>query len=312
MNQPPDETCHALRRRVLLAPFGLPLLGGLSGCLATLPSPQESATGPAAAALLADSARAHGLEALGGVNDLSIRYTGAWHALVARLQPALVDAGHRGGSEERMLPGAGLIAQVHTGPRGRKQVLRRWVSGTQGEVRVRFDGVEAQDPERRAAAALVADGYSLFLLGPMLLAQRWGTERTLTLSLGVPQSLRLDHATCHCDVVLAGLRPGLGFSGEDRLMLFIDRRDGLMRRVRFSLNGLESTQGAVAEVDSFDHVRRQGIAWPTRFHEHLRRPAPLPVHDWHVTGLDLNRGLSPEDLSGPEFTAAASVPATPL
>jgi hypothetical protein len=310
MTLPPDKTFQALRRRVLLAPFGLPLLGSLSGCLATLPAPRDSAT--AAAALLADSARAHGLEALGAVNDLNISYAGAWHGLVARLQPALVDAGHRGGSEERMVPHEGLLAQVHTGPRGRKQVLRRWVSGTEGEVRVRFDGVESQDPEQRAAAALVGDGYSLFLLGPMLLAQRWGAERTLTLSLGNPQSLRLDHATCHCDVLLAALRPGLGFSVEDRLMLFIDRRDGLMRRVRFSLNGLESTQGAVAEVDSFDHVRRQGISWPTRFHEHLRRPAPLPVHDWHVTGLDVNRGLSPADLSGAEFTAAASVPAAPL
>ena len=71
-----------------------------------------------------------------------------------------------------------------------------------------------------------------------------------------------------------------------------------MRRVRFTLGGLESTRGAVAEVDTFDRITLLGVRWPTRFHERLLRPLPLHVHDWRLRGLDLNRGLKSADISG--------------
>ena len=42
---------------------------------------------------------------------------------------------------------------------------------------------------------------------------------------------------------LSSLRmaPGLGFAASDRVALFLDREDGLMRRVRFSLDGVSYT-----------------------------------------------------------------------
>ena len=115
-----------------------------------------------------------------------------------------------------------------------------------------------------------------------------------------------------CDVLRVSVTPGLGFSERDQLALFIDRDERLMRRVRFTLNGLETTRGAVAEVDASEHITLHGVRWPTRFHERLLRPLPLAVHDWRLTGLDLNRSLSAAEISGPAFEGRAVAPAAAL
>ena len=279
------------------------------GACASIPPPETGATVAEARALLDASAAAHGLAALRGITDISVSYAGQWRGLVDKLQPALVDASYRGGSEERLLPRAGLVAQAHTGPGGRKQVVRRTASASQGSVRVWYDGQETADADRRAAAALVADGYSLFLLGPMLLAGAWMAERAPVPELAGVERIRLDGSPLDCTVLRVRLAPGLGFSEGDQLALYIDAASRLMRRVRFTLNGLDGTKGALAEVDTFDHVSFRGVQWPTRFHEHLLRPFPLPVHDWRLTGLDLDRGLDREMLDGPVFTGPAAAPA---
>jgi hypothetical protein len=244
-------------RRLLLASLASP---ALQGCAAPLPAVSTPRTTPEARALLFESAEAHGIAALSKVNDLSVSYAGEWPALVGRLQPALVDSGFRGGSEERLLLRERLVAQAHTGPKGRKQVVRRAAAGAQGDVRVWFNGEEAGDAERRAAAALVADGYSLFLLGPMLLARHWMAERSPVMELAGTERIALHDGRRHeCDVLRAHIAPGLGFSESERLALYIDREERLMRRVRFSLNGLESTRGG----------RRGGRLRP----RHAARPA---------------------------------------
>jgi hypothetical protein len=38
----------------------------------------------------------------------------------------------------------------------------------------------------------------------------------------------------------------------------------------------------------------------------------LPVHDWRLTGLDINRGLSEADISGKIFSPKAAEPAKPV
>lgn len=263
-------------------------------------------TNSQAAGLLQASAEAHGLPALTRLADVNVRYAGTWPPLIGRLQPALVDAGFRGGSEERLLLRQGLIAQAHTGPAGRKQVVRRWAPDG---VVVWFNDEPAADAERRAAAALVADGYALFLLGPMLLAGSWGERRALELALANPERLRVNGYEHDCDVLRIRLVPGLGFAASEQLALYIDRDARLLRRVRFSLNGLESTQGAVAEVDAWGHAEYRGVRWPTRFRERLLRPLPLRVHDWALTGLDVDRGLTPAEVEGPQFAGRASIPA---
>ena len=288
----------SLRRKLLIAALAAPAVPALQGCGTPLPVSLNAATTPAAQALLKDSAEAHGLKAFQAIQDLSVSYSGEWRALIGKLQPALVDAAFRGSSEERMLLREGVVAQAHTGPGGRKQVLRKAGSTSPGEVRVWFNGEEARDAERRAAAALVADAYPLFLLGPMLLV-----DRPLVLELGDVEWVD-EHA---CDVLRLQLTPGLGHARVDQVALFIDRRQRLLRRVRFTLDGLESTKGAIAEVEMFDHQTIHGVRWPTRFYERLIRPIRMPVHDWNLTGLDINRGLRLADIDASEFRSAAAV-----
>jgi len=304
----PDST----RRRLLAAALGLPLALELAACAAPLPELKSQTTSAVARALLADSAAAHGSKVFAGLNDINVSYAGRWHPLVKRLQPVLVDAGHRGGSQERILRDNLTVAQAHSGPQGAKQVLRLAGRSTPGEVRVWFDGVESADAEQRAAAALVADAYSLFLLGPMLLEQAWLAERGAIMEFTGSAELVQEGKSRLCDVLAVRINPGLGFSAGDQLALFIDRDSRLMRRVRFTLNGLESTRGAIAEVDTLEPLERHGIRWPTRFHEQLRRPFSLAVHDWRLTGLDVDRGLEAPAVSGALFSGAAARPAQPL
>ncbi len=292
-----------LPRRSLLS------LPALAACAA--PLPDVPATTPEARALLEVSAAAHGLPAFLRLNDIAVSYAGEWPPVIDRLQPVLVDRGFRGTSEERLLPRQGLVAQAHRGPDGAKHVTRRSAPLPRGEVRVWFNGEDSADTERRAAAALVADGYSLFLLGPLFLAG-WGVPRAVAVEQAGTERLVLDSRSFDCELLRARIAPGLGVAEADRLLLWIDREERLMRRVRFSLDGLASTRGAVAEVDCHDHVTRAGVRFPMRFRERLLRPLPLRVHDWRLTGLDLDRGLSESDLDHPALAGRASAPAAAL
>jgi hypothetical protein len=302
MNRP-DHAPNVQRRALLGAGLAAPWLAVLHGCAQPLPVSLTTKPTPAAQSLLLESANVHGLAAFKTVTDVNVAYDGVWRALIDKLQPVLVDPQFRGKSEERMLLRDGVIGQAHSGPGGRKFVSRRPAVHPFGEVRVWFNGEEARDPERRAAAALVADGYRLFLFGPMLLV-----ERNLVLELGDVEWVN-EHS---CDVLRVQLAPGLGHANVDQIALFIDRKERLLRRVRFSMEGLESTKGAAAEVEMFDHQVLHGMRLPTRFYERLVRPVRMPVHDWKLTGLDVNRGYSAADIAGPELAGAARAPAQML
>jgi hypothetical protein len=191
------------------------------------------------------------------------------------------------------------LVQAHRGPGGDKQVVR-----SPAAVTVAYNGQPAADKDVLAAAALVADGYRMFLTGPFYFL-------TGNVALEAAGSEMVDGRDC--DVLLAVRRPGHGLSGEDRYLLYIDREQRWLRRVRFTMEGLASTRGAVAEVDFFDHRRIAGVVWPTRFFERLKKPIPnLAVHDWRMIGLDVNRGLTAAEVSGPAFAGRAVVPARPL
>lgn len=304
------DTADSSRRRVLaaaaLAPL-LPALGALGGCASAPLSPIEAkeTTDPSALALFNDCAAAHGLPAWRRVKDLNVSYTGEWRALIGRIQPELTDTRFRGSSQERLLPAEGLIAQTHVGPSGHKQVVRRMGqdAGT-GDVQVWYNGRPTTDEPLRHASALVADGYRLFLLGPLALV-----DRPHVMKLAGLEQVG-DYA---CERLMVRLAPGLGFSPVEQLVLCIDRRTRLMRRVRFTLEGLASTRGAVAEVDVSDFQNIQGVEWPTRFQERLRKPIPhLPVHDFQLTGLDINRGWSAADITGSQFAGVAKTAAKAL
>lgn len=250
-----------------------------------------------ARALLQQSAEAHGLAAFQGITDINVAYEGEWYGLVGRIQPTLVDPDFRQGSQERIiLKPAPIVAQLHTGPKGSKQVLR-----TAESVTVDYNGQADSRADVLAAAALVADGYRMFLTGPFFFLEG-------NASLSIVGSESVHGGPCH--VLLSVRRPGHGNSAEDRYLLFIDHESHRLHRLRFTMEGLESTRGAVAEVDFFDHQTIAGIVWPTRFYERLIKPIPnLPVHDWRLIGLDVNRGLNAADVSGRPFSSRAAMPA---
>lgn len=192
---------------------------------------------------------------------MSVRYDGRWASIGPRLQPVLCDRGFRRGSEERLLIKQRIIAQEHTGPAGRKSVLR-----APGCLSVSYNGSISTKEEANRAAALVADAYAMFLLGPFYF-HRPGVVLALHGESVVDRS--------RCDEVLAVLRPGFGIAEEDRVVLGIDRATKQLRRVRMTLNGLESTRGAEVDVTFRDFRRIDGVLWPTDFL--ARRTSRLPV-----------------------------------
>lgn len=289
-------------RRALLAAT----LPWLAACTTPLPLGMRPDSDDAASDRLRQSAMAHGLEAFGRLDDISVGYDGQWRPLVGRIQPDLVDAGYRGGSQERLLLRQRVVAQAHSGPLGMKQVVwQRGASGVvePGEIHVWRNDVPSGDLPTLQSAALVAEAYGLFLLGPL-----WLKDRTAAARLA--GSVDVDGRKC--DVVEVWLRPGLGRVAMDRVSMCIDRSDAVARRFTFTLEGTPATQGAVAEVDTFDHVRRHGMLWPTRFYERVVHPIRIPAHDWHLTGVDVNRGIGMADISGPRFLGAARAPAASL
>lgn len=249
---------------------------------------------PEAQALVAASQKAHGRFAFDRIKDLSVRYEGNWASIGPRFQPVLVDSKFRGGSEERMILSPRIIAQSHTGPGGVKKVLR-----SPGQIAIAYNAKPTDDDETGQAAALVADAYALFLLGPFYFQQS-GTVLAMNGESYVDQAL--------CDEVLAILRPGLGMSEEDRVILHIDRSSKLLRRVRLTLNGLDSTRGAEVDVTFRDFKKIDGVLWPTDFDERIRSPFKLHAHHWNLRGLDSNRGLTSRDLKLVEWTRKAAKP----
>lgn len=285
----------------LLRFAAIALIALLGGCMSRgIPQAEGQFEALAARELLVKSAKAHGLEAFLRLEDISVSYSGEWYGLVSRIQPGLIDPGFRQGSQERIiLKGRPVVAQRHDGPQGSKQVIRKGES-----IEVFYNGVASRDQAALAAAALVADAYRMFLSGPF-----YFLENNSSLQMGPDEEVE----GRSCQSIVAVRRPGHGLSAEDRYQLFIDRENNLLRRVRFTMEGLDSTKGAIAEVDFFDHQTIAGITWPTRFFERLRKPIPgLPVHDWQLTGLDVNRGLSEAEVSGKSFSGKAEAPAPTL
>lgn len=260
------------------------------GC-ASVPQASTDGSTPAALRLLKQSSKAHGFPVEGVMPDINVHLEGTWVAPIGSIQPKLVDEQFRGGSEERYMFDPPRVGQSHTGAGGIKHVVRK-----PGGVQIWYNGKESQDAEARDAAALVADSYRMFLLGPKFFQERDA----------VIQQLPAETVDgMKCDQLLAVLKPGLGNSAEDRVLISIDQKQHLVRRVRMTLEGLQSTKGAVVDVYLRDPVRIGGILWPTTFYERLRRPFELSVHNWRLTGIDFDRGLSEPMLGGPTFLEKA-------
>jgi hypothetical protein len=303
-------TMSTLKRRHFLGLCAAGPLPALTGCasplpLTTAPPSQDDA---AAARWLRESADHLGWARFESLNDINVAYAGQWRPLIDTFQSVLVDKPWRERSEERLLPRQRFIAQAHRGPAGGKQVVRTSgrSAGDLGRIAVWYEGQPSNQEPALTAAALVADAYQLFLLGPLWLAQRLGTPGQARLALGG----RVEVEGHECQWVQAWVSPGLGLIARDRVDLAIDVRDRTTRRMRFTLEGFAGTQGAVAEVDTYEHERRDGVLWPMRSFERVVHPlGGLAAHDWRVTGLDVDRGYAMADVQGAQFAGAGAAPA---
>lgn len=247
----------------------------------TLPRPGDPAlaTRPAAsgdpAAILRESARQQG-DPWKRASRVTAELDGQWSAIATRLQPVLTDPGFRKSSVETYLPPRRETLQIHRGPQGTKEVRR-----SPGKVRVTRNGGIDADPDSQAAAALVADAYVAFLFGSSWLAEN-------ARDLALLDSRRGDAENCH--LVAGRLKPGFGLADEDHFIAWIDRRDATLRRLQFTLNGLESTRGADVDVVFSGHFRdSKGFLWPRRFVEDIQRPLRARAHEWDLVRVESAR-----------------------
>jgi len=252
----------------------------IAGCASTkIPTTTLTESDPEAVSLVTASQRAQGAEAFAAIRDLKVKYSGKWGAIGPRFQPTLSDRRFRKESEEALDLGSGTIVQLHNGSGGRKFVFRG-----PGRVSVWYNGQPDAREEVIRSAALVADAYKMFLLGPHYF-QRPGVilEKLEPAKIG----------NVEVDRVLATLRPGFGFSQEDRVILSLDKTNQRLRRVLMTMNGLESTKGAEVDITFDRWVEKSGVLWATDFDERIRAPFKLHAHHWRLMDLDANKGFAP-------------------
>ena len=58
-----------------------------------------------------------------------------------------------------------------------------------------------------------------------------------------------------------------------------------------------------------EHREIAGYVWPTSFVERIREPVSAFAHRWSLTGLDVDRGLTRDDLVPGALQAKALAPA---
>lgn len=251
--------------------FLLVLITGMPGCASRLPDVRP--TDRDGKSLLEWSAKHQGTD-WRSFSEVTVGYEGRWSLFPKLTQPVLVDAGYRGSSVERYLPALGRVEQSHDGPSGEKKVTRVRASK---QIQVSYNGLRNRDAEVESAAALVADAYTLFLFGAS-----WVLEHGNDFQYAGEKAL--NGSECH--LVEVRLRPGLGRAPEDRVVVWIDRESGIMRRVQFTLNGLESTRGAEVDVTLSGHIPGpDGTLWPMHFVEMIRKPVNTQAHEWTTTSL---------------------------
>lgn len=248
--------------------------------------------------LFARTLTAHGgdLHAAGG--DLNLSLDGQWDRLILRIQPVVTDATYRVRAEERYLPAERLYAVQWQGPAGTKQVVR-----TPETIEIYYNGERDPDEARRRAAAMTADAFQLFHLGPSFLQAREATFTRLANHTEQGVAYHRLHTT---------LRPGFGFSPADDVVIWIDPTTHRLFRVHLTLNGFETTQGAHVDTTFLAYRQVGAFLLPTELNERVRGPLRINAHRWWLTGADLDRGWEAADVTGPNFERGAAPPATAL
>lgn len=281
--------------RRLLAPLLGLLLAGLTGCT-SFPTAQPGAKFPdglSAQQVFDRSLKVHG-DVSAHHGDINLSTDGRWYALIQRIQPVVSDADFRVTSQERYRPRDGVYAVRHAGPSGSKQVVR-----TPAGIAVYYNGVREADAAKLRATAMTNDAFRMFHFGPSFIAARASSMTRLA-------DAREGGTVYHR--LLADLQPGFGEAKADQVVLWIDATNARLFRVHMTLNGFETTQGAHVDTTFLDYRQVGPFLLPMRFSERVRGPLRIMAHEWHVTDVDLDRGWTLDDVSGPEFTGKAAAP----
>lgn len=281
---------------MLKAALTLVFLLILGGCASNFPKPNElPVQGEAelnATELFNKSFVAHGGEHLDELRNVNVGIDGKWKKLIRRIQPLVTDFNYRVKSQERLLPQARVYAAHYQGPGGRKTVFRK-----PDEIKVWYNGKASQSPEVLSSSALTGDSFHLFLLGPLAL-EKWrdGFQRLSNIEYQNKTYYRL----------YLQRFPGFGYSERDEMVLWIDQTSFLTKMVQITLEGHETTKGAHVEVEYLDYLKRGNYTFPSQFFERVNAPIAIDAHGWQLTGLDINRDYSIEDISGVELRGNAA------
>ncbi len=285
----------AMRRlAVLLCVAAAVVLGGCS----SFPKATPGATfddGLTAQAIFDRSLAAHGGDLRQHDGDINLSTDGFWHTAIQKIQPIVSDARFRVTSQERYRPRDGVYAVHHEGPDGSKQVVR-----TRDGVTVAYNGTPTTDPDKLSATRMTNDAFQMFHFGPTFLKARTSAMSRLA-------DAREGGRTYHR--LFATITPGFGDAATDDLVLWIDAQTSRLWRIHMTLNGFSTTQGAHVDTTFLAYREVGGYVFPVKFLERVRGPLRIKAHEWYTTGIDMDRGWSTADVSGPAFAGAAAAPA---
>jgi hypothetical protein len=275
------------------------LLVIISGCASQFPNPQnakfQSASDVDGQKLFLKTFKVHGGDAINELNDVNVGITGQWKKLITKIQPLVTDFKYRVDSQERILVKEFTYASLYTGPSGNKKVVR-----TPFSVIVFYNKMPSLDSQVLSSTALTADAFFTFLLGPLAL-HKWKDSFTRI-------DDKFESGNNYHRIHLLR-EPGFGLSKADELVLWIDAVTFRTTKIQITIEGHSTTKGAHVQVDYLDYIQVGKYLFPSDFYEKVNAPIAIGAHAWHLTGIDINRGLSLKDIDDIEFSSNAEKPA---
>lgn len=291
-------THHTMMFRLLAIILAASLL---SACASRFPSPELDVALDSqiiAAQIFQRTFNVHGGASIEQLNDVNLSISGEWKTLIRRIQPLVTDYKYRIDSQERLFMNNGGYIALYNGPGGSKKVVR-----TTDSLAVYYNGEQSTDPEVLSSTALTADAFRLFLLGPLAL-QAWQDQFTRLTDITFQGE---QHYRLHLN-----LKPGFGYSEQDQVVLWVNAESGRTKMIQITLEGHSTTKGAHVEVEYLGYTQKGDYLFPSDFFERVNAPISINAHAWHLTGLDINRGLALEEYQGANEEIISSKPASPL
>ena len=190
------------------------------------------------------------------------------------------------------MPNKGLYSALYNGPAGTKKVVR-----TPDSVEVFYNNEVSKESETLQATAMTSDAFVLFSLDPLAL-NRYQTDFT--------QIADSNFKGKKYHRIYSRIKPGLGFAKEDE----VDPDTYLTYILEVTLKGYPKTQKAHVNVRYLDYQQfgknnQYRFTIPTHIIERVLAPINVHAHTWRVTGLDLNRGITLNDISGKKWKGLA-------